>query len=65
MIKIKSILKKNLFVDFECYFIKFMVHFEYTYYYSVLQIIFFQQVRNFYNFAKNFITMNNILAHSP
>lgn len=59
MIKIKSIKKKNLFVDFECYFIKFMVHFEYTYYYSVLQ------VRNFYNFAKNFITMNNILAHSP
>lgn len=41
MIKIKSILKKNLFVDFEFYFIKFMVHFEYTYYYSVLQIIFF------------------------
>lgn len=41
MIKIKSIKKKNLFVDFECYFIKFMVHFEYTYYYSVLQIIFF------------------------
>lgn len=40
MIKIKSI-KKKLFVDIECYFIKFMVHFEYTYYDSVLQIIFF------------------------
>lgn len=36
MIKIKLIKKKNLFVDFECYFIKFMVYFEYIYYYLVL-----------------------------
>lgn len=64
MIKIKSI-KKKLFVDIECYFIKFMVHFEYTYYDSVLQIIFFSTGTKLLQLCKNFITMNNILAHSP